>query len=92
MNTDTRGWDESVYICTRQWRYPEDRVARIRTLYLVIIATILLALAGAGVYAWRHVRAAAECETPAPPPKPATPPPNLPDFDVAPACGPGEGK
>ena len=69
-------------------------MALTRKLYLVILALALVALAAAGVYAWQHVRAAekalAECENPAPPPKPATPPPNLPGFEVAASCGAGE--
>ena len=76
-----------MFIPVRRWRYSWERVARIPTRYLVIIALVLLALAGGGVYAWRQARAAAECETPAPPPKPATPPPNVPGFAIEPACG-----
>lgn len=61
-----------------------------RRLYLVIIvALVLLALAGTAAYVRQRAIDAANCETPAPPPKPATPPPNLPGFAAEPACGTG---
>jgi hypothetical protein len=65
-----------------------------RRLYLVVIAVTLVVLLAGGLYV-RHQakaleKAAAECDTPAPPPKPATPPPQLPGFEVAAACGTGD--
>ena len=65
-------------------------VAVSRRLYLVVIvALVLLALAGTAAYVRQRAIEAANCETPAPPPKPATPPPNLPGFAAEPACGTG---
>ena len=65
-----------------------------RKVYLVVFALVLALLALGGLYVRQQAKAAekaaAECDTPAPPPKPATPPPKLPDFQVEPACGPGE--
>jgi hypothetical protein len=69
-------------------------VALPRKLYLVVFALALVVLAAGGLYLRHHLKAAeaaaANCDNPAPPPKPATPPPNLPGFEVAAACGPGE--
>jgi hypothetical protein len=66
-----------------------------RTLYLVIFALLVAALALGGYY-YRHVGAKAAasptapgCDTPAPPPPPKTAPPKLPDFAVESGCGPG---
>jgi hypothetical protein len=66
-------------------------VALSRKGYLVIFAILLALAAGAGAY-YRHrvLKAVADCDSPAPPEKPATPPPNLPGFQAAEACGPGE--
>jgi hypothetical protein len=73
--------------------YSGSHVAVPRKAYLVVLLVVVLLAAG-GLYLRHRVKAmeaaAAECETPAPPPKPATPPPNLPGFQVAAACGPGE--
>jgi hypothetical protein len=67
-----------------------------RKLYLVVFALLMVLLAAGGLYLRQHAKAiekaAAECETPAPPPKPTTPPPNLPGFAVAEACGAGAAK
>ena len=65
-----------------------------RRVYLVVLAVIVLAAAGAGLYLRHHAKATekalAECDTPAPPSRPATPPPKLPGFAVEASCGPGE--
>jgi hypothetical protein len=56
----------------------------------IVIAVVLLALVAAGALYMRYRvdKAVAECDSPAPPGKPATPPPNLPGFQTAEACGP----
>jgi hypothetical protein len=62
----------------------------IRRFYLVVFVIAMVALAGTVLYL-RHRAiagaAAANCDTPAPPPKPATPPPNLPKFELEAGCG-----
>jgi len=65
-----------------------------RTLYLVIFALLIAALALGGYYYRHGAKAAASptapgCDTPAPPAPPKTAPPKLPDFAVESGCGPG---
>lgn len=67
---------------------------RVPRLYLVLIAVFLVAALATAAYL-RHraietEKAVAACDTPPPPSKPATPPPNLPGFEPAGSCAPGE--
>jgi hypothetical protein len=93
MNTDEHRWI-GVYLWSIRGLF--WGVALPRKPYLVVFALVVALLAVGGLYlrqqAKAAAKAAAECDSPAPPPKPTTPPPKLPDFQVEPACGPGEAK